>query len=121
MGVSRFWSMHPGRCHLNAKGVVTSSINGDGIQQEFDLNRLLYMPEVDSLLGEDLCFALRVVMTERYGYNMRNEMAHGMLMPGFFFSEPAVYAWWLVFRIVAGPIADAILTQGEKPQEPSRS
>jgi len=44
-------------------------------------------------------------------------MAHGMLMPSFFLSESAVYAWWLVFRIVAGPIAHVIQVQAEKPTE----
>jgi hypothetical protein len=97
------------RCLLQANGVITSSLKDDRVQEEFDLNRLLVMRETERLVGEDLCFVLRVVLTERFGFNLRNELAHGMLMPGQCFSPASIYAWWLIFRIVCGPVADLII------------
>lgn len=107
------------RCSLADKDVITSSLNDAGLQQEYDLNRLLVMKETEELLGEDLCFTLRMLFTERYGYNLRNEISHGMLTPGAFFSESAVYAWWLFLRIVGGPIANAIWRSEEGTGEES--
>lgn len=89
---------------------IASSVRANGIQNEYDLNRVLTMPETESLLGDDLTFAMRVLFTERFGYNLRNEMAHGMLEPGAFFAESAIYAWWLILRVVSGPAANAILS-----------
>lgn len=95
-------------------GLIASGIDEDGVQQEFDLNRLLRSSEAETLLGEDLCFILRVIFIERFGYNLRNEMSHGMLGPGTFFSDAAIYAWWLLLRLLAGPVADIILSEARK-------
>jgi hypothetical protein len=101
-------------------GLIASAIDDDGIQQEFDLNRLLRSEDAETLLGEDLCFVLRVIFIERFGYNLRNEMSHGMLGPGAFFSDPAIYAWWLLLRLVAGSVADIILSEAsEERSEPT--
>ncbi|MDB5346019.1 MAG: hypothetical protein JWP89_4396 [Schlesneria sp.] len=100
------------RCQLNLRHVITSSIDADGIQLEFDLNRLLLMPETESLLGEDLCFTCRFLFTEKHGYNLRNEMAHGMRSSATFFSAEGVYAWWLVLHLVASQYANALLSTG---------
>ena len=95
---------------LVQNGSIASSVRTDGVQNEYDLNRLLTMSETESLLGEDLAFAMRVLFTERFGYNLRNEMAHGMLEPGAFFADSAIYAWWLILRFVSGPAAHALLS-----------
>lgn len=99
------------RILLKNRGVVTSGIDQSGIQKEFDLNILLTMQETEKLLGLDLVFALRVIFTERNGYNLRNEMAHGMLPSSAFFSEAAIYAWWLIVIIVAGSYAKIHLSE----------
>jgi len=102
---------HVLRYALNCQNVITSGINDKGIQREFDLNEILFMSQAEQLLGEDLCFVLRVLLIDRHGCNLRNELAHGMKSPGFFFSDMAVYAWWLVLRIVGGPFAIVIRNQ----------
>ncbi len=96
---------------LNAQGVITSGLNPEGIQIEFDLNRLLSMPETETLLGEDLHFTMRMVFVERYGHNLRNQLAHGMLPYSFFFSHTAAFSWWLILRILGGPVADLVIRQ----------
>jgi hypothetical protein len=94
---------------LVTRGVAVSSINDEGIQQEFELNRILSMSQTQALLGEDLQFMLRVLLTERYGYNLRNEMAHGMAAPQTFLNDEGIYTWWYIFRLIARPVAEAIV------------
>jgi len=120
---------HMLRALFAVNDVITSSVNAAGVQQEYDLNRMLSMREAESLLGESLCFVMRVLFTERYGYNLRNELSHGMLSPGSFYSDAAVYSWWLILRIVAGPVAETIIADAsistsaqqrtEGPHDPS--
>jgi len=108
---------------FNANGLISSSFDDTGIQQEYDLNRLLRSADAERLLGVDLCFVLRVIFVERFGYNLRNELAHGMLSPGDLFGNAAIYGWWLLFRLIVGPVAEIILaessTKTPTPIDPS--
>ena len=89
---------------LNRQGVVTSSLSSEGIQEEFDPNVLLEMPEVKDIFGEDLLFDLKCNLTSRFGSNFRNLMAHGLLDYQDFYSYTAVYIWWLLLRICCLPL-----------------
>lgn len=109
------------RTSLSYNGVSCSGIDKDGIQQEFNLNQLAIMPETEALVGKDMCFALRVLFVDRHGYNLRNEMAHGMVSTGAFFSDLAIYVWWFIFRFVAGPVARAVIDGYSKAESASRS
>ncbi len=40
-------------------------------------------------------------------------MAHGMVAPDMFLGDAGIYTWWLVLRIVAGPVAAAILQSND--------
>jgi hypothetical protein len=104
---------------LRVNGKIASRIKRDGIQEECDLNQVLNMEETEALIGKDLCFALRVLFTERFGFNLRNELSHGMLAPASFYSPAAVYAWWLLLRIVAGPLATSIVNGSGGHEESS--
>lgn len=92
---------------LNRQGVVTSSLSSDGIQEEFDLNMLLEMPEAVQIFGEDLIFDLKGTFTSRFGANYRNLFAHGLLDFQEFYSYTAVYIWWLILRICCLPLIRA--------------
>jgi len=84
---------------LEQHGVVTSYLNAEGIQDEKDINALLYTPELQDILGEDMLFDLQCILVERVGSNMRNRMAHGLL-PDLYFSVPqAQYVWWIVLKL----------------------
>jgi hypothetical protein len=84
---------------LSSTGIITSSLNSEGIQEEFDLNRLLQMPETLEVLGEDLVFGLKGTLVSRAGGNFRNRLAHGLLDYDHFQSYDAVYIWWLILKI----------------------
>lgn len=80
-------------------GVVTSTLESDGTQKERDINLLLWDENAEKIFGVDLLFDLRGILIERFGCNMRNESAHGLMHEGQFYRAEAVYLWWLVIRM----------------------
>lgn len=84
---------------LQRRGVVTSTLESDSTQKEKDLNQLLWMPEVETVFGPDITFELRGILIERFGHNMRNEFAHGLMPEGAFYQPASVYLWWLILRL----------------------
>lgn len=102
---------HSIRHILAQQGIITTAIDNDGIQVEFDLNKTLKAPQFNDaltrVLGEDLLFNLRGLLVERFGANLRNDMAHGLLNGDQFYSAPSCYFWWLVLRLCWLPIIAA--------------
>lgn len=102
---------HSIRHILAQQGIITTAIDNDGIQAEFDLNKTLKAPQFDEtltkVLGKDLFFNLRGLLVERFGANLRNDMAHGLLNGDQFYSAPSCYFWWLVLRLCCLPIIAA--------------
>jgi len=101
---------------LTRNGVITSSLNSEGIQEEFDINKLLDMPETAKIFHEALIFGLKGTLTSRFGGNFRNLLAHGLLEHGHFFSSNAVYIWWLILKICCMPI----VAQQESTDAPTK-
>ena len=82
-------------------GVVTSSLDKDGIQMEHDIDALLYEPRLAEIFSEDIIFAFsRATCRTCAAANFRNQLAHGMLEYGAFFGETALYIWWLLLTSV---------------------
>ena len=88
---------------LRANGVIASSLNPDGIQHEFDLNKSLKETNTASILlialGEDVVFNLRAVFVDPNGANLRNEMAYGLMDSNEFYTAAACFGWWLILRL----------------------
>ncbi len=96
--------------------VIASSLDARGLQKEFDLNAMLYEPKLTEMFGEDIVFELRGLLVEQASSNYRNQLAHGMLEYGAFFSETAAYIWWLILRLcVFGTLPQPQTGQSEKP------
>lgn len=97
-------------------GVITSAIDDDGIQEEFNLNRMLsaeaYSGPLTNFLGEDFVFDLRGLLIERFGANLRNDMAHGLIDHNSFYSESGCYLWWLTMRLYSLPVLAKMQQQG---------
>jgi hypothetical protein len=89
-------------------GIVPSSFTDKGIQDEYNLNKLLredkFTAKLNEIFGEDFVFDLRCVLVERFGANLRNDMAHGLIDHNSFYSYAAVYFWWLALRFYLLPI-----------------
>lgn len=88
--------------------VITSKMSSSGIQKEKDLNELLTDDNVIKIFGEDIIFVLRSVMTERYGGNIRNLLAHGLLNYEQLQSSQSVFCWWVILRLVMTPFLNSI-------------
>lgn len=87
--------------------VITSGLDDDGIQDEYNLNRMLSASEfskpLEGVIGEDFVFDLRGLLVERFGANLRNDMAHGLISYNTFYSFSACYLWWLCLRFYSWP------------------
>lgn len=99
---------------LKRADVITTSLSSEGIQEELDLNALLGKPELIEILGEDLVFDLQGALTSRFGSNIRNRLAHGLMDHDEFYSYTAVYIWWLLLRICCIPLINSQYKDEEK-------
>jgi len=100
------------------QGIVTSTLESDGTQKERDLGWLLYDcgPTLIDIFGEDLAFDLRGILFEKFGCNLRNDMAHGLISEGGFYSPAAEYLWWIVLKLCCHGHR-CLLEQRKSPQE----
>ncbi len=90
-----------------AKGVITSKLESDDSQDERDLGWMLTHSEMAKIFGEGMAFDLRGLLVERFGLNLRNDIAHGLLAESQMVTEGAFYAWWLTLRLCCIPIIRA--------------
>lgn len=89
---------------LTQHGVITSGMDSKGIQDEHSLNTTLYLPKMQEIFGEDITFDLQGLLVERFGDNLRNRMAHGLMSYDEFNSVQTIYLWGLILRICCLPI-----------------
>ncbi len=107
------------RLVLQQANVVTSTLESDGTQKERDLNQLLWMPEVETIFGPDITFDLRGILIERFGHNMRNESAHGLMPEGAFYGAASVFLWWLIVHLCWRGYALAAASPPGPPKPPA--
>jgi uncharacterized protein DUF4209 len=102
---------------LHQSGIVTSSLSSEGTQESFNLNRLLYLPEVPEIFGDRVVFDMRGLLVEKVGPNYRNVVSHGMLPDALYFigreAIEAIYLWWLMLRLCLVPLLTLEQHRGE--------
>lgn len=98
------------RIVLKKAGVVTSKIDMRNIEQERVLGALLDMDEAERVFGRDLMFDFRGLLVEKFGSNMRNELAHGLLDLDDFKGPDAEYLWWCALRLMFLPSLQGVKT-----------
>lgn len=89
---------------LRRSGIVTSKLDSKLVQEERLLGVLLAMPETIQFFGADCVFELRGVLCEKFGFDLRNRLAHGFLTTRECFGADVLLAWWLVLRLCAFPV-----------------
>jgi hypothetical protein len=87
------------RYHLRNHGESTTILDENGIENEMSLSGLMKNRKVSEIFGHNLAFQLRCLFTDPIGPNLRNNLAHGLLDYHDCLSGPAIYAWWLSFKI----------------------
>jgi hypothetical protein len=91
---------HSIRTLLVRSGTVPVVWTKEGYEELPDLNAVLRDHQTTKILGEDLVFVMTAVFVNRFGGNLRNDLAHGLLETSAFYGETAVYAWWLLLKCV---------------------
>ena len=61
---------------------ITSKVKEKGIIREQDINALLYNEFLMKLLSFEDILYFRYLFVAHQGYNLRNDIAHGLLIPG---------------------------------------
>lgn len=90
---------HALRVLLRDAGVITASIDQDGIQSDWPLGRLLSAPEIRTVLPETLIFELRSLLVYKGSSNIRNMLCHGLMTAEEFATTNVFYLWWLLLKI----------------------
>ncbi len=102
---------------LVQKEKITSKYTSEGIQDEISLNRMLEEEEFSSVLlevlGKDTIYELRGLLVDRFGANLRNNLAHGLLLDGQFFNAQSIYLWYLAVNIYSRPFIFAVLSNSD--------
>ena len=88
------------RSILERAGVVVTSMDVNGIQEEHDLNRLLAEKSAATVLDGDLIWEMRTLLTERLGENLRNRLCHGLLGEGQFQGAAVNVLLWLAVYLL---------------------
>ncbi len=86
------------------RGIITSKLDDNGIQDEFSLSKSLAHSEITSIFDENTLFELRCLLVEHAGSNLRNRMAHGLICDAEFRSPLMSYLWCLTLRLCCLPI-----------------
>jgi hypothetical protein len=89
---------------LENRGVITSKLDNKLVQEVRSLDKLLQMPETVEVFGEDHVFELRGILTEEFGSNLRNRLAHGLLADGECFLPSVMHLWWILIRLCIAPL-----------------
>lgn len=80
--------------------VDTIHTNPDGQQMEKGLSTLINEPMIEKAIEKDLVYELNVLFCDNIGYNLRNNIAHGLVYDDLTESYISVYAWWFVFKLI---------------------
>ena len=93
---------------LKRNGHVTSKLDAKLIQEERLLGNLLSMPETAEIMGADHVFELRGLLCEKFGFDLRNRLAHGFVTTDACWGVDVANLWWLVLRLLCFPLAQAL-------------
>ena len=87
---------------LLRRGVVSGPLTEEEASRRYGLNSTLRGDlggEVADALGADVHFSLAALLVDRFGSNLRNAVAHGLLSDRGAYGTDAEYLWWLVLRL----------------------
>jgi hypothetical protein len=99
------------RHHFRAAGVVTTTIDAQGIENEVNLGALLKKPEAVCIFGKERVFEMRVLFCETPGPKFRHGIAHGLLEDEDLNSPLAAYAWWFALKLTLAPFRNSLVKE----------
>ncbi|MBU5488604.1 DUF4209 domain-containing protein [Clostridium sp. MSJ-8] len=87
------------RCLAEECGDVIYKSNEDGVEELITLNGILDLPKLNETLDDNLIFNLKSIFTSKFGINIRNEVAHGIIDDEEFKSVYSLYVWWFILKL----------------------
>lgn len=81
------------------------------------LGALLWEPKATEVFGEDLVFDLMSLLSEQYGSNLRNDIAHGLLDATQFQTATVQYFVWLTLHLCLNPVIEIQRQQAARAAE----
>ena len=93
---------HMVRCQLKSQGIRTTFTDhqAGGRETENGLSKLMEQVEVEHIFGPDWAYEIKTLFCGPTGWNIRNEVAHGLLSDYQFSSDLFVYAWWFALKMM---------------------
>lgn len=90
--------------HLIEKaGEIPRSVNQDGVEEVWSIERVLDNEKLKATIGEAFAFDLLSLLSGRMGPNFRNSIAHGLVSSETLNGPSGFYLWWLLLRLVVLP------------------
>lgn len=102
---------------LQQNGIDSSTFDSKGIQDADSLNKSLEEPKLIEILGKDTVLDLKVILIDRFGYNLRNEMAHGLMSWNGLNAPVGAYLWWFVLRLCMIPHLNLRIHEQNKKED----
>ena len=97
---------------LKQNGAIASKM--ETIQDNLLLHEILVLPELKQILTEDIIFALKGLLVERVGSNLRNEICHGLFSHDRFFTPEVAYFWWLTLYLCLGTNLQTVVDENKE-------
>lgn len=95
---------HCVRLLLKSVEAITTTIDTKGIETENGLSTLLDHCDIGKVIDADLLFELKALFTVPAGFNVRNDVAHGLLDSYNNDTISAIYAWYFCLRLIIANI-----------------
>lgn len=86
------------RNHLKNSDIRTT-MSEEGIETELSLNALLKKEETMKLFDEGLIIELKTIFTHPSGFNIRNDIAHGLVGSNSYDRVGFFYAWYFLLKM----------------------
>lgn len=106
------------RTLLERAGGRTTTLDPEGVQQDRTLGSVLSAKELEGILGSNVLFDLRCLLSDSFGANLRNLLSHGLVGHAGMYSTPVSYLCWLVLHLCAVPLLLRAQREGGAEEEP---
>jgi hypothetical protein len=87
------------RCLAEKCGDVVYNIDDDGLEEAKTMDAVMKLPCLNDCIDETIMFHIQTVFTSKFGYNIRNEVAHGLFEDSEFSSLQMFFVWWFILKI----------------------
>ncbi len=89
---------------VRSQGEEPTTLHGNGSQERSSFKVLLEHPAITEILGQNIVGNIHAILIDKIYGNLRNEMSHGYMPAGHFYSSSSVFLWWLVLHILMRPL-----------------